>query len=511
MPNVLDRALAWLSPTWGLTRAKARTRLELSSRAGWRRDRTRLISTPSSGGADYHLESSYDRRGMVDKARELVRENTYAEALIGRHAELIVGKTGINPRSVHPDQAVREKQDALWRIFCEPENCTTRRMASWPELQRLLVRSRCTDGDVGVIRRSTGRIQVFHSDELASPEGLEWDPMFRDGVELGADGQPIAFHIAITDSMRSPNRRYSSKRIRVPKRHAEFLPRRLSEDQTRGLPVFAQNFHLFEHLDKLVEAVVVGARMAACYGLVVTTDLGTPDTGQYEAGGDGINRQLEKFFPGMVHYLEDGETLDQLNPNQSLEKLQESIRPILRAVGLPLGLPLEIMLLDMQKMNYTVARSTMIQVYRVIGPEQQYLINHLCAPTWRWQTLRNIASGELPPDPELLKADYSLPVQQLVDPLKDLQAWALALDMGLDDEDNLAKSLGLNLDVILEKRKEILEKKRALGLPVVLSTQTRDEGSGQAEEDDNAESTEDEDEDDENTESDEDEEQDDDE
>lgn len=482
MANLLDRALGYLSPAWGLSRTRARRQLQLSNGAGYKRAKgSRLISGAGGGGADYHLENDLSRRDAVDKSRELVRNNSFAEAMATRNADLVVGATGIQPRPVVKGP-VGEKQLALWRAFCEPQNCTVRGMSSWAELQRMLVRARLVDGDVGVIRRSNGKLQVFHSDELSNPAKHWADPMFRDGVELDANGAPFAFHLVDgIDQVHSANRRYAQGHTRVPSRHVCWLPRRMTEDQTRGLPAFASNLHLYEHLDKLIEAVVVAARMAACYGLVITSDNGPPDTGQYETDGKGIPHTLEKFWPGIVAYLEEGESVEQLNPNQSLGSLSEAMKPILRTLGLPVGIPLEVLLMDMSGLNYSMSRGLMLQVYRTITPDQLFLINHLCKPVWRWLTLRWIAEGELPPDPMLLMADWNPPARELVDPLKDLQAHALALDLGLTDEDALATAMGIDLDVVLQKRHEILERKKALGLPVVQSTGTRDAGQAGAE------------------------------
>lgn len=471
--NALERVIAWFSPGWAARRAVQRNVLQL---AGHRNARPgRLGRSPGGqGGADFHLETTYDRRDLVDRARQLQRDNALADGLLSRSTENVVGR-GIKPQASTKDPAWNEAAEKLFTEWAQ-QQADVRGMATFEELQRLVFRAYLRDGDVGIAKLTDGSQAVYLSDQISSPVGRESDPRMRDGVELDRRGRPVRFWVASgADDPRFPNRRQALQREAIAAKDFMFLTRRMDTDQTRGLPVFAQNEWLFEQIDGLVEAITVAARMAACYGLVIETPYGPGDSiYQTQTGADGRSYRIENFEPGGIKYLEVGEKMAQLAPQQPQQDAPDFLAFLCRLAGLQLGLPLELILLDFSRTNLSSARASLLQAYRAFRILQQYLVDHWLRPTWEWLVRRWIAAGKLPARADAFACDWVPDGWSWIDPLVELQAHGLAIDLGVETLEEITRSMGKDFVRLLDKRKEEIKKQKAAGMPEVRSNLTRD-------------------------------------
>lgn len=473
----LDSLIAMLSPEWGLRRQAARNALQLSAGRGFRSARPGRLNRakPQSGSADYHTEVQRDRRDQVDISRQLVRDNCVPDGMLQRVAENVIGPEGLKPQAGTESEDWNRKAEELWTEWGYRE-ADVRKLATFPELQRLLCRTWLRDGDVGLIKRSDGRLQTVLSDQLASPPGKELDARFRDGIELDRDGAPARFYVVDDPDadLTNPNRRYTTKRRVIDTRDFIFLARRADPEQTRGMPVFAQAEHLFEHLDGLIEAVVVAARMAACYGLVIETPYGPNQTLPQNPGANGALYRTENIEPGSVKYLELGEKMSQLTPSQPATNFSDFVAALARLCGLQLGLPLELVFLDFSRTNYSSARAALLQAYRAFECLQAYFGDHLMRAVWEWQVGRWIAQGKLRPRADWRKVTFVAPAWQWIDPVKELQGAALELDLGLATWAEMVRRLGKDAETMFKARTEELKKRKKEGWPDVRSTLTRD-------------------------------------
>lgn len=469
----LDAAISWLSPGWAARRMMARNTLQLASR-GFRNARPgRLGSAPGGqGGSDYHLETGFDRRDLVDRARLLQRDNALADGLLQRSAENVIGR-GIRPQAGTADPAWNDQAEKLFADWAYAQ-ADSRQMATFGEMQRLVFRAFIRDGDVGIAKLSDGSQAVYLSDQIASPNGKTHDPAFRDGVELDRRGRPVRYWVVNqSDDLNNPNRRQSEGRIAIPSSQFMFLARRQDSDQTRGLPVFAQSEWLFEQIDGLIEAVTVAARMAACYGLVIETPFG-PGNLQTAPGANGQGYKIENLEPGSVKYLETGEKMSQLTPEQPASQWPDFVSLLARLAGLQLGLPLELIMLDFSRTNLSSARAALLQAYRSFRGLQQYLIDHWLRPTWEWLVRRWVAQGLLAPRGDAFAVDWVPDGWSWIDPVLELQAHGLALDLGIETLTEITRGVGKDLERIFAKRAEELKKAKEAGIPDVRSTLSRD-------------------------------------
>jgi lambda family phage portal protein len=470
----VDDFIGVLSPRWAVERKAWRTAQQFSRRSFRGANHSRLGRSKSRGASsDYHLESGYDRRDMVDRARALERDNPIADGLLTRNVENVVHE-GIKPQARTADPKWNKAAEELWTEEFVP-NADVRGFCDFYDLQGLIQRSLKRDGDIGAIKLDTGQLQIIESDQLAAPLGKIFSPRHIDGIDLDDRGRPVAFHVVVEQEPAQvwPNRREQAPRAKIEAEDFMFLARRKRAGQTRGVTDFATAFEHFDQIEGLVEAVITAARMAACVGLMIKRP--HPFTGMPEAtGSDGVTRKNFRLEPAMVKYLEPGEEVTQVNPMQPSQNFSEFLVSIARILGLPFGLPLELLFMDFSRTNYSSARASLLQAYRTFRGDQRYLINHLCKPTWLWQVERWIEDGRLEARDDWKKHAWIPPGWAWVDPVKELQSEIMAVDANFKTVSEVVTSMGRDfIDTLDQREREIAEFGKR-NIPIVRSSQTRD-------------------------------------
>jgi len=468
----LDEAISALFPAWGARRAAFRVAQEqVQLLAGYRGARALRTDrkVASRGRQDRHLEATFDRRDMVDRARQLERSSVLAEGILSRSVENVVGQ-GFNLQANTSSTPWNDRAESLWKQWADNE-ADVRGMATWDELLGLIFRSYLRDGDVGTILLSDGSLQQFESDQLSSPDGWVLSRDMVDGVRLDARGKPLAYFVVDSPNPISASVRYQ-QHTEIPADSVLFLSRRTRLGQTRGQSCFATISWLLDQIDGNIEAVTVAARMAATYGLLITQPqpTGLPTI----QGGDGSSYPRVNMEPGMIKYLRPGQDVRQIQASQPTQNFPEFLRTLGRFVGMALGLPLEVALGDYSKTNFTSGRMAMLSAWRTWRTYQQVLKRY-CTQVYNWKLLGWIEAGILPARDDALRHLWHAPGWQFIDPTKEINSAMAAADGGLKSYTQIAAEMGNDWLELVATRKRELEVMAEAGLPVpARSSLTRD-------------------------------------
>lgn len=485
MAGFLDRLIGALSPAWGLRRRLARraaaslptsygplASTSLAARSHRRAGGTRITRAPATGaGADYHLEHGRDRDQLVRESRDLERSNALAEGMLTRAVENTVG-CGIRPSAQTDSPDWNARADDLFRAWAPTAD--VRGLSSLWELQRLVLRSYLRDGDVAVLRTPDGLLQPLESDRIAAPLGRLHDPHHVDGIDLDPRGRPVRYYVRPEPTRRTVMpRRAQVERDVIDAESVLYLARRQRLDQTRGTPAFASSSDLFDHLDGLIEAVVVAARMGACFGLVLST--ARPPQG-LPTGAAGTDEDLPVMHlePGMIRWQRIAEEIHQIRPEQPRTDFPDFLASLARLLGAAIGMPLELVMLDFSRTNYSSARASLLQAQIGFRCLQQVLIDHLLMPIWRWKVETWVAEGLLPERPDMLRHTWTPPGWPYLDPQREIGAHAQAVDVGLQTLREAQAAIGVDFDDWVVGRAAELESIREAGIVVSRSTNTRD-------------------------------------
>jgi lambda family phage portal protein len=438
---------------------------------------TRLDRDWPVSGVNFH-DSGGLSSSMTDyrtRAVELDKSNAIATGILSRCVENVIG-TGIHLRPQTEDQGWNQAAQDIVEEWSWARADVRGLGDFYSDLQPLWFREQLMGGDVGIVLLADGSLQTIDGADIETPPGKAGDDSIIDGVQSDRRGRAVAFYVATDDN--------GVEFERIAARDFIFFPRRLRSKQVRGVSALrpAIDSNLFDLMDNYLESVVAAASMAAMFGLLIETEAGMasmatlPDTTD-AAGNVAKGFELES---GSVRYLGLGEKVSQVKPEQPTQSAPDFMAMICRYLGLPFGLPLELVLMDFSKTNYSSARASLLQAYRVFRMHQTRTVNTVLRRIHRWRISKWIKAGELSARPDAWKHTVTLPGWAWVDPEKEVTAHILALDANLTTVSDIAASLGRDFAEMVRTRQDERAALTTAGIPLIHSNATRDEGSDAA-------------------------------
>lgn len=487
----LDAAIGLLAPAWAVQRLRARASIKMfSTYRGAEKNRLRGDWTALNGSADADLLP--DLPTLRQRSRDLTRNDAHASAIAGTVVENVVG-TGIRPQS-RPDAdalgidpqaaaAFARRSERAWRLWCPTADSQNR--MDFYEIQSLIKRQILENGEVFVLplmldepgRRYRLALEVIEADRVSTPPGKQ-GPNMRDGIELGDRGQPIAYHIRKRhpgDASLGSAGIGAQEWIRYPARNAAgrlnvlHLYRVKRPGQSRGEPFFAPVLAAFKDLADFMEAEIVAARVAACFTAFVTK---TDAQGAYEGlPTDNAGTRLDSMEPGRVEYLSQGESITFGDPKRPSGTFEPFVLAVLRSIGASLGLPLELVLKDFSRTNYSSARAALLEARRFFRGDQTWLAQRLCQPCWEWLLEEAWLREDLPAvdlfgdqREDWMKVSWIAPGWGWVDPVKEVESSKLAVEAGLSTLADECASQGRDWEDVMAQRQREEARRQELGL-----------------------------------------------
>ncbi|MGB0972255.1 MAG: phage portal protein, partial [Mycobacterium sp.] len=163
--NWLDRVAGFVSPKWASNRLAWRAYHQealafTSSRSGGYRGATnsRLDKSTTSLAIGESGPDELTLARLRDRSRRLERDNVLGSSMLSRAVDNVVG-SGMKLQATTPDPEFNKRAEELWRSWWH-EQPESRGQFTGPQLERLVVRSRNRDGDVGAILLKSGQIQM---------------------------------------------------------------------------------------------------------------------------------------------------------------------------------------------------------------------------------------------------------------------------------------------------------------------------------------------------------------
>jgi len=489
-----DAALSIVSPGWALNRLKARAATKmLSSYRGAKKNRLRGDWKALNGSADADLLG--DLPTLRQRSRDLNRNDAHASAITGTVVANVVG-TGIRPQS-RPDADALAIQSAevetfsrlaerAWRRWCPTADSQNR--MDFYEIQALVKRQILENGEVFVlplmIRDEPGRryslaLEVIEADRVSTPIGMASNPNIRDGIELGARGEPIAYHIRKRHPgdviLGQAGRGDRNDWVRYPavnkagRKNVLHLYAVKRPGQTRGEPFFAPVLSAFKDLGDFMEAEIVAARVAACFVAFVTKS--DPNAAFEGTATDTSGNRIESLEPGMVQYLGTGESVNFGDPKRPSGTFEPFVLAVLRSIGASLGLPLELVLKDFSRTNYSTVRAALLEARRVFRADQTWLASRLCQPCWEWVLEEAWLREDLPAvdlfgeqREDWMRVSWIAPGWGWVDPVKEVESSKLAIEARLSTLADECGAQGRDWEDVLTQQKREQDRRNALGL-----------------------------------------------
>ncbi|RJL07154.1 phage portal protein [Paracoccus aestuarii] len=330
-------------------------------------------------------------------------------------------------------------------------------------LEGEMIDSLATDGEALIVLRSdnSGALRLQHVpaeqlDESYSVE-LGGGRYIAAGIEYDTDDQPAAYHFRPA----RPTDQYQTFRapVRVDAVDVLHIFRRQGAGQTRGLSWFAPVILPLNELSQLQDALQVTAKIQAMMCGFLIDQNGTA-TSPLAEGESPLDVSLE---PGTMRVLPAGWDVKFTTPQQMAQSV-ELVAVSLRQIAAGLQMPEFLLSGDMRGVNYSSARTALIQFRsRIEAVQHSLLVPAFYAPIWRrWHLLESLRGGDWADPTTPLEVHFPKP--QWVDPESDAKATREMLAMGLISRRQAVAQLGYDVAKVDAEIAADRQRETAMGL-----------------------------------------------
>lgn len=402
---------------------------------------------PSSGSGDHQQQT--DRQRLVLQARDFQRNNGIFSGMIERATSYVVGNGfGLQAKSEDPEW--NAKAEALWTEFWElPE---IRRIHSGASLEQMICSELMTCGDVGAVKTDQGLIQLIESEQIMGRGGA------LDGIRKDKWGRPTRFSVAP----------YAKSGALDPANAVEFSPEEflfltnpLRPSATRSVPPCQASFPMLHRINDVCDSVAVAWQLQSRIAMSVTRQNG-PLLGVTESrtdenleGSDTEGRaatRVREFDYGIFFEGEPGDEIKGVDRTVPGKDFSADLTMMMRLMGLPLGLPIEIILLDWTKSNYSQSRAVLEQSYVTFRKWQKRLKSFFHSPVYRWFVDLMVEAKRLARRKDSYAHEWIMPSFPWIDQLKEAQAYGAKVDRSFCTHAQVLKSLDQDRDDVVAAR-----------------------------------------------------------
>lgn len=423
---------------------------DMSRESRFIRRRTGLA--PRGGGADFHYRTEEFYYRDIEKARDMDRNDAIVGQTIDRAVANIV-QDGFTLDVRTGDPSLDLELWNRWQAWTSsPDDCDMAGEFTWQDIERHVMRSVLLDGDMVVLGTAGGQVQLIeaHSIQTITPQENTFLGVTRDNYGrrnrywYSADKREGGV-LAVVGNLKE-----TATPIDVRDENGDrvlfhvYNPRRVN--QTRGVTALAPIFSVAGMFEDINFAKLVQQQVVSCFaifrkrnpvaggGPLPSTDgYGLPET---ESTGAGT-RYIENIGPGMEIIGGEGEELQGFSPNVPNAEFFTHVKLMLQIIGVNLGLPLCLVLMDGSETNFSGWRGAVDEARKGFRANQTNLQNRLHKPVYEFKVRqwiaedRALAAAAKTEGINIFGHKWNAPTWQYIDPVKDAQGDALRIQNAL--------------------------------------------------------------------------------
>jgi lambda family phage portal protein len=316
---------------------------------------------------------------------------------------------------------------ALWQQWAESTQCDASGRLNFYGIQSQVCKAVVTSGGCLVrarVRRPGDgfavpfRLEVLEDDYLDSlkNERLVTGGQIIQGVEVSPLGEVVAYWIFPAHPGGELTAGQTS--FRVPAAECIYIYDSTERPGARrGVSWIAAAILTLRDIGEMDDAVINQAKVAACFGALITREAdGDRDDGaELDASGH------ERITPAMIERLDFGEDVKTLTP-PTFQGYKDYIWLALHKACAAVGTPYELVFGDLMNVNFSSGRLGFTEFARRVERWQyQLFIPALCEPVGRWFLQFAALAGE-PAARRAKPPAWTAPRRQMLDPANDTAA-----------------------------------------------------------------------------------------
>jgi len=407
-------------------------------------------------------------RTLRYRSRQLCQDNDYACKFLNLVSANIVGNQGIRLQSLatgragEPDEDARTGIEEAWSRWGKRGVCDVTGRLSWLDVQRLVAETLGRDGEVLVVHHEGYdnefgyALQVLECDRLNETLNVRLDNGNRIimGVEHDQFGKPVAYHLMTNHPGDGAwqHRNYWYDRYEASRILHIFVVKR--PEQCRGYPWLTSAMLRLDMLHGYEEAEWTAARVAACKMGVVKTPSGDEFTGD---AVDTDGALIDDLEPGSWRQLPEGQDFDMFDPTHPNTAYSDFIKGVLRGAAAGMNVSYNGLANDLEGVNFSSIRAGVLDErdqWRVL---QSFVSEALCDRVFRVWLGHALTSGSvvLPPAVDhVTDAKWVARGWPWVDPVRDIDAAARGIELGISTRTDAAAAQGRDFNDIVKRLQE---------------------------------------------------------
>ena len=432
-------------------------------------------------GADYHFRAEADYLKTIEYARDMDRN----DAIVGQMVDRAVLNTVQNGFTCDPQTGDAAVDKRLYELFEEwandPQACDSQGEMTFADMQEHVLRSRFVDGDCFALPRDDGTLQIVEAHRCRSQfvNRAGWVGKVFGVTKLAPLNSAVVLGVELDDDRRRLNYWFTSDDIDLnsttpptatpypafdadgePQVFHVYDPKRIT--QTRGVTAFAPVFEMLGLFDDLNFAKIVQQQIVSCIAFIreKPIDFKGGSAGQLgpretEEMSDGVERLIEDIAPGIILEGRPGEKISGFSPNVPNSEFFPHVRLILQLVGVNLGMPLVMLLMDASETNFSGWRGAVDQARMGFLRNQRWLKDRFNHRVYRWKVRQFIDEDEEigaafeKLGEKLFAVRWNAPRWPYIQPLQDAQADELRLKARLTSPRRMHNDRGQDVDEIV--------------------------------------------------------------
>jgi len=491
-----------ISPTWALRREEARQRLDMLARMQGYGDHGASTTkkalkgfSPRSGSPDEDIvlnldtlrarsRSLYMGMPLANGALKTIRTNVVGSGLI-LNSQIDSAFLGLTGEQAQEWEEKTEREFALW---ANTKSCDASRRFTFGQLQRLASMSAMMNGDcisLLPIKPRRGevydlRIQLIEADRVADPMLVATSEKdVYGGVELGPDGEVVAYYIANMHPRSLFRTRKGTLQFERVLAYGQRTGRpnvlHLMDDlerigQRRGVPRLAPVIEIVKQLGTYTNAEVMAAVVSGVFVAAITQELPAIPEGTF-ADDERVDRdpQVTEMGPGQILTLAPGDDIKSIVQNRPNVAFDAFVQAVASQIGASLGIGKELVMKAFNA-SYSASRAALLEAWKGFHAQRDDLALSFCQPIYEEWLTEAVIKGRIQApgffaDPAIRAAwcgaEWCGPTQGQLNPVQEVTAAKIRVEEEFSTrERETAELTGQNWDRVHRTRVREEERRR---------------------------------------------------
>ena len=453
--NLLDRAIAKVSPVAGLHRAQARLKLSvvMNYDAASHGRRTKYWKAPAT---DADAASSAGRARIRQLSRDMVRN-----AWVANRAQMVI-RNNVVASGIVPSVAAATDAEAEQIRQVIKDHLLSKKIDAYGEqnlygLQKVVINTVFESGEILARRRPRGpnsglalpfQIQLLEPDYLDTTRQTNGKNEIIDGVEYDGFGRVVAYWIYRVHPG-AATRKMDFKSDRVPVQEIIHVRKMDRPGQMRGVGWLAPVMLQLGELRDYQEAQIVKQKLSAMLAGVLETN----DT-DFIPAENAPQVGLDDLSPGTFLQARGGQTVNWSDPPK-VDDYDPVMKRGLASVAAGIGITYESLTGDLAGVNFSSGKMGRIDMDQNVEDWQtDLMVEQFCrgVETWMRDGLRLTKLRKIK-----FEMTWTPPVRPQVDPLKETKPMIEKIKSGITSLQRVQRQLGLDPAVIAKERAEDID------------------------------------------------------